>query len=296
MVNIFKVKQYGKLLSLIAILAGIGSLVQIYQPAGDQSIFLITTLIAVTPVLLFEFWKEMKKPHVIMTKTEIIDFPHTAYDPVSKDHERFNNAICLRAYVKNIGFETAIDCECELWEHTLDRTYPSRWSIGGSNPVKRDLSPNEQQFVDLLWFHHREGHLTVPTAIESESDQGGQYTQSAPAGLNDLSNGNFQILIRASNMDQRTENLDVLNKQSMSLVDILMTEKKLNPYPRSLKDSGIYAISFLRGPEDWELQIPEHLNLDELDEMPQMRKLLFEDEYSRDFDESDVEIIKQSSE
>lgn len=275
--NRYKLIQFTKLGAVILLLVGIGACILYYQPVGDQSIFLITTLIAVSPVVIFEIWNEMKSPYVVVSDIHVVDFPNVVFDYDNEEAQVFNNGICVRVHVKNIGFETAKECTCEVKEELSNEKFPARWSIGGINPLNTDLSPNEEQFVDTIWYQYNGGSLAVPTNIEQKIDFGSKYQKSNPAGLNELSEGQFRLLIRASNMPLRSDEIPLLGKQRISLPDDLFDAKEFNPYTQSLLEKGHVAYAYAISPHDWELYVPEDFDLHELANMPFLDEVLFDE-------------------
>lgn len=274
--NRFKILQYLKLSLIVGILVLLGASVLHYQPAGEQSVFIVTALIAVAPVVIFELWNEMKRPHVVVSGVNVVDFPHIVYDIGEEQGQTFNNGICVRVYVKNIGFETAKDCACELSEENIDEKFPARWSIGGINPISADLSPNEEQFVDTLWYMYNGEELSVPTNIKQENlDFGGQYRKSSPANLNELEEARFSLLIRASNMEQRSDAISIRGRRNISLPKDIKEAKEFNLYTRYLIEKGSAAFAYAVSPNDWVLYIPEGLDLHKLANMPFLNEILF---------------------
>lgn len=276
MMNHFKIRQYTKLSSIILMFIIAGAVVQYYNLGGDQSIFIITALIAVAPVTIFETWNSLKRPYVVVNSVDIIDFPKIVFDVEQDLGETFNNAICLRVYVENIGFETAIDCECESFVESSGRKFSTRWSVGGRNPITRDLSPKEEQFVDVFWYMYNGGKIAVPTAIQKGVDRGGSYTKSKPADLQTIRYDTIKLLIRGSNMRQLEEKIDILCRRQESLQEIMFELKEYNPFAKSVIEKGRFAIAYATSPYDWELVIPEGMNLEHLVNMPFLDEVLFE--------------------
>ncbi|MCF2208646.1 hypothetical protein KVP02_13470, partial [Halobacterium salinarum] len=134
---------------------------------------IIGSLLGVLPPLLLQMNESWRTPSIRVTGVRAVKYPKKVYVVGNrKDEKKPANAIGLHVTVKNDGRTTAEGCKVRLVSDLGEKTrYPTRWTSG--NRETYDLSPGEEEDIDLLWVGLRTYGVASPTPFraDDESDE-----------------------------------------------------------------------------------------------------------------------------